>query len=259
MEGPWGFDGRTVARGVLHFVALPAVIERVARVFFERTHKHMSAADRAVLSQRLGRAFMALNLVQGAARAMAQPVHRDLGLWSSSPLGRYYMLGTVLFYVFDSVLLGVQRSTSYDLWIHHAMAVVSFCYYLHYRISEMGGMIVLLSEMLVPWGFMLFYFKLSKLQAHPFFKAIAFGGIGTLLFRLSLWAFLGYRVIVHEGDRCPTFLYYYSMASLSLVSCLDAYWIRLYASNFPAHRKAVAALKGAPGPSLLGNLFGGKK
>ncbi len=253
-----GFDLPTLASGVLQFVALPAVIERVGRVFFERTHTQLAPADRAVLSQRLARAVMALNLVQGAARTMVQPVHRDLGIWSKSSLGQYYMLGTVLFYSFDSVLLAAQRAKTYDLWLHHLIAVGTFAYYLATGVSEMGAMCVLLSEMLVPWGFLLFYFKLAKLQAHPFFKTIAYGGVATLCFRISVWLFLTYRVVVHEAHHCPSFLFYYSLASVPLILSLDVYWIRLYLSNFGQHRKARQALNGAPTPSIF-SPWAGKK
>lgn len=246
-----GFDVPTLASGVLQFVALPAVIERLGRVFFDRTHTGLAPADRAVLSQRLARAVMALNLVQGAVRTMTQPVHRDLTIWSRSPLGQYYMLGTVLFYTFDSLLLAVQRAKTYDIWLHHLIAVGSFSYYLYREVSEMGAMCVLLSELLVPWGFLLFYFKLAKLQAHPFFKTIAYGGVGTLCFRICVWLWLTYRVVVHEAKHCPPFLYYYSLCSVPLIVGLDTHWIRLYLSNFGQHRKARLALNGAPAPSLF--------
>jgi hypothetical protein len=246
-----GFDLPTLASGVLQFVALPAVIERVGRLFFERTHAKLAAADRAVLSQRLGRAVMALNLVQGAARTMIQPVHRDLTIWSRSPLGQYYMLGTVLFYSFDTLLLAAQRAKTLDLWVHHLIAVGSFSYYLYRGVSEMGAMCVLLSELLVPWGFLLFYFKLTRLQANPFFKTIVYGGVATLLFRMSLWSWLTYRIVVHEAHHCPPFLYYFSLAFVPVILSLDTYWIRLYLSNFGQHRKALAALNGAPVPSIF--------
>ena len=41
-------------------LAVELLLERVARVFFLRTHVNISAADAAVLSQRLGRAAQQL-------------------------------------------------------------------------------------------------------------------------------------------------------------------------------------------------------
>jgi hypothetical protein len=151
---------------------VPLLVERLARVVIARTHQNITPADVAVLSQRFMRATVALTLVQGAARTLAQPEHAVFNIFEKTALGQYYMLGTVIFYLFDSVLLGLQRATTYDLWVHHLIAIGLYSYYLARGVSEMGGMLTLFSEILVPWGFMLFYFKLNKLQAHKFFQGI---------------------------------------------------------------------------------------
>ena len=83
-----GFSRSTVLQALVHFVGAPLLLERVARVFFLRTHVNISAADAAVLSQRLGRAGMALNLVQGAVRTLAQPEHSPITFFASTELGR---------------------------------------------------------------------------------------------------------------------------------------------------------------------------
>ncbi len=166
------FDRWTLVQAAVHFVGAPVFVERVARVFLLRTHTNISEADVRVLSQRLGRALMALNLVQGATRTLALPAHQDVwSMWTTTSLGQYYMLGTVFFYIFDCVLLSMQKAPNYDLWIHHIAAVGLFGYSIANKVSEMGSMLILFSELLVPWGFLLFYFKLNKLQAHSFFKS----------------------------------------------------------------------------------------
>ena len=95
------FSALTVLCAVLQFAALPALLERIAKVLFARLRPHLSAADRGVLSQRFGRAMVALMLAQGGARAML--AQGRMTMRGTTAVGQYYMLGCVVFYIFDSV------------------------------------------------------------------------------------------------------------------------------------------------------------
>jgi len=56
---------KDVALGCAQFIVIPGLLERLARKWFLSTHRKLNAKDAAVLSQRLTRAFIALNLTQG--------------------------------------------------------------------------------------------------------------------------------------------------------------------------------------------------
>lgn len=247
---------RWLACGV-QFVGLPFVVERGMRWFLSRTHGALSGPDKAVLSQRATRAIVALSLAAGALTVLTSPPHASLDVLATSDLGSYLELGTVVYYCFDTLLLAAQRSTSYDLWAHHFFAIGSFAYMLASGAGEQGAMFILLCETLVPWGFLLFYFKLNKLVAHPAFKVITVGGLMTLLGRISIFGFLLYRLWWVEHNRAPSTLLWMGWLFLAQLG-LDVYWIRLYLSNFRAHSKAKAALNGAPAPSLF-SVFQPKK
>jgi hypothetical protein len=157
------------------FIVLPGVFERVMQVVFRRTHARLTEKQVLVLSQRVTRAFVALRMVQGAPRVLLLPAHKEWDVFAHSELGRYYCMGTAIYYVFDCVLLLTQKSYAVDMWIHHLLAIGTFSLFAYSGIGEQGGMLTLLCEALVPWGFLLFYFKLSKFKhiiCHCFFLTL---------------------------------------------------------------------------------------
>ena len=128
-------------------------------------------------------------------------------------------------------------------------AVASFSYILASGVGEQGAMFVLLCETLVPWGFLLFYFKLCRLRAHPAFRYVTLGGLTTLGARVAIFSFLIYRLWWVEWERVPSASLWLGWLFVMQLG-LDAHWIRLYLSNFKAHRRAIAELNGAPYPSI---------
>jgi hypothetical protein len=72
--------------------------------------------------------------------------------------------------------------------------------------------------------------------------AIAYGGVATLMTRMSIWVWLQYRLFWPEYHHAPSFLLYTGIPVTVGSLLLDLYWTRLYLSNFPAHKRAVAAL-----------------
>ena len=243
-------DSSMLLKCVAQFVVFPGVLERLARVLLSRTHPRLSSAECAVLSQRFTRAVTALSLAQGAVRVLLSKEHASLDALIVSPLGQYYVLGTVVYYLFDSLLLALQKSTQYDIWLHHFFAIVSFSFILFSQAGEQGAMWVLLCETLVPWGFLLFYFKLTKLTAHALFKIVTLGGLLTLFARIGIFSWLTYRLWVPEWTRVPIPMLWMGWTFVAQILVLDLRWIKLYLRNFAAHRKALAALNGAPPPSL---------
>ena len=213
------FSAWTVLCAVLQFAALPALLERVASVFFARLRPNLSAADRGVLSQRFARAVVALLLAQGGARAML--AQGRMTMRGTTEVGQYYMLGCVVFYIFDSYLLWKQRARTYDLWVHHILAILQYSYFLWAQVSEFGGCMALQTEFLVPWGFMLFYFKINKLAAHPFFPVIAYGGIITLLCRIAIWSSLMYVLCGPFYHEAPLALFVSCIVSSPFALFLD--------------------------------------
>ncbi len=107
------------------FVLVPAVAERIVNWLLLRTHKKLKFEDINTLSQRFTRAFIALNLVQGAIRTIVKEASTITFLSNYRSFdAQYYTLGTLIYYVFDTLLLAVQRSKSYDLWMHHLAAIL---------------------------------------------------------------------------------------------------------------------------------------
>jgi hypothetical protein len=154
-------DTRAILTCVGQFVVIPSITERLVNLFLRRTHKRLKDGDVSQLSQRFTRAFIASNLVQGAVRTiLSDPNFSFLSTYRSSS-AQYYTLGTLIYYVFDTGLLAVQRSKAYDLWIHHISAILFSSIFLSTQSSETGWMLLLIAESLVPWGFLLFYFKVG--------------------------------------------------------------------------------------------------
>jgi hypothetical protein len=90
--------------------------------------------------------------------------------------------------------------------------------------------------------------------AHPAFKVVTMGGIGTLLLRISIWAFLTYRMMGPEYNRAPPQILY--LTGLFILTLgLDAHWLRLYFTNFKAHNKAVKELQGQAPPALFSGFY----
>lgn len=150
---------RAVLQCAVQFIAVPALLERTVNFVLKRTHTHLNAADAGQLSQRFTRAWIALSLVQGAARVIVgDPNFSALSSYRSLD-AQYYTFGTLIYYVLDTAILAIQRSPAYDLWIHHLAAVGFSSAFLATTHSEGGWMLLCLCEALVPWGFQLFYFK----------------------------------------------------------------------------------------------------
>jgi hypothetical protein len=71
---------------------------------------------------------------------------------------------------------------------------------------------------------------------------IAYGGVATLSSRILIWLYLVFRLFGSEYAKAPLVLKILGSIGAPLGLCLDVYWMRLYLSNFPAHRRALAAL-----------------
>jgi len=165
-------------------------------------------------------------------------------------------LGTVIYYIFDSVLLAAAKSKAYDLWIHHITAITFFSCFLLSGLGESGGMYILLAEVLVPTGFALFYLKLNKLRAHPLFRLICYQGLATIIGRVSIWAFLIYRLNIVEPHLFPAWLANISNATFGFTFFVELFWANLYYGNLKRGIKEAAELKkaGKSYPSL-GSVF----
>lgn len=148
--------------------------------------------------------------------------------------------------------------------------------------SESGWMLLLLAESLVPWGFLLFYFKLNELRANPLFKVVCYGGLTTIGVRCAIWATTLFLTAFRDKGL-PGWLYWMLVSelrsflraraqlshamhrlyrwrltracsgwrsafcvvwrSLSLTDIVQYYWFKLYLTNLKQSWKIVADLK----------------
>ncbi len=68
-------------------------------------------------------------------------------------------------------------------------------------------MLLLIAESLVPWGFLLFYFKLNELRANPLFQGVCYGGLGTIVLRCLIWSTTLYITVVRD-TMLPRWMYW---------------------------------------------------
>ncbi len=64
----------------------------------------------------------------------------------------------------------------------------------------------------------------------------------TLAMRICIWLILLQRLYIGEYHHAPKFLLVSGITFAIAGIGLDVHWMRLYLSNFPAHKRAIAAL-----------------
>jgi hypothetical protein len=171
---------------VLHFLILPIAIIALSRVAF-RVVFGVSKEDELVLSQRFTRACIAVSFVYGGASTLMKiSAEHDVSsiLGAAHPAAVYWLVGTIMFYTFDCLMLAWYRQWVVSMWVHHFMAIVLFSFGLISGKGHGGCVCALLAEALVPWGFLLFFLR-ARQDTGFFFQIVCLGGMATLILRIT--------------------------------------------------------------------------
>ncbi len=172
----------------LHFLVLPLFILVVSRRIF-RAFLKMSKEDEVVCSQRFNRAIIAITFVYGGFTTIVQAYDANISIATTHDSAVYWIWGTIVFYVFDCILLAVYRQFNVSMWIHHLLAISLFYTSVAFDKGHVGCMIALLAEALVPWGFLLFFFRAMQWTFSLWFQLVFFFFFFSYLSFLSgvLW------------------------------------------------------------------------
>jgi len=131
------------------------------------------------------------------------------------------------------MLLALNRYKGFDMWLHHALAISIFAVILVSNTGGSGGMLVLMGEALVPWGFFLFYFKTTNIRDSVWFRTVCIGGMSTLVFRACLWTFfLCVTNLTTLRTEMPRALYWIVNSTGSGAFYLEYTWFILYYRNY---------------------------
>ena len=101
------------------------------------------------------------------------------------------------YYVLDCCVLAVSRQFNFSMWLHHLAAIGIFSSSLVTNTGHAGCMHALLAELLVPWGFLLFYFRAIRATQTSAFVVVCVGGMTTLCLRFAEWIVI---LIVHNSS-----------------------------------------------------------
>ena len=172
----------------------PVILKRTVKTLLSAAHPELSVEDSSMLSQRATRAIVASSLLLGAWSTFPHSSWADNVFLGSCYTAQYMMMGTVLYYAFDCVVLIGARDFNRTMWMHHLSAMGLFLTFSYSGLGHGGAMYVLLSEGLVPWGFALFYLKRTKREKSLVFRAVTVGGFCFILFRASLWLRMAYAL-----------------------------------------------------------------
>lgn len=238
----------SLLRCLVDFGGVPFLIYVAARTFFRRTHSlEPSAVD--VVSQRFTRACMALYFVSGAARLLSDAGFRS-SLLEASEASSYWVQGTLVFYSFDCLLLMLYKQWQPSMWAHHAAALALFSFAHISHKGHSGCMLALLAEMLVPFGFSLFYLRAIGVTQSPLFRAVCWGGMATLVLRALLWSAVMYEHNVRSDNwsRLPAVFSLLVNGALFTGFCLEYTWFGLYYRNY---RRSLEGAMGRRTPSML--------
>lgn len=97
---------------ILHFVLFPCFLLVASRLVFRLVLK-LSPEDQVVLSQRFTRACIAVTLVAGGFKSLQAIFESNppggFSLAVYHPAAVYWTVGTVVYYIFDCLLLVVYR------------------------------------------------------------------------------------------------------------------------------------------------------
>ena len=216
---------------VLLYVGLPLCVFLLGRLALRMRRQRFPVETEIIVAQRLARAVVAVILVYNAASALLRIpgfVHQmALADESTLPL----MMGTVAFYLYDSVMLVIYSQWELTMWLHHLAALGLYAFATVYNVAHSGLCMALLGEALVPWGFMLFYLRASSETKSRGFIAVCIGGMTTLLSRAAMWLFI---LFVHNTQNLSLLPIPFSIfinMTLLVGLYLEASWFRLYQRN----------------------------
>merc|ERR1711916_348857 len=98
--------------------------------------------------------------------------------------------------------------------------------------GQSGCTLALLAEILVPWGFLLYFLRAAGNTGSLLFKSVWVGGMVTLTLRSLLW---GYIIIIHDTynfSAMPLAFSIFINVVLLVGFYLEITWFRLYLRNF---------------------------
>jgi len=197
------------------------------------------------LLQRAVRASFACALAVAGVRHywLAAP-----GTWvdpilSTRPEGGWWILATVMFYLYDTSVLVWYGSKDTPMYMHHVGCVFGFSLSLLTNTWYGAAMILLPAEFLVPWGALLHWMKCLGFTNNRTFVGVIAGGLSVLLFyRLPTDVYLFYCFYQYRASflAAPLVLSSYLVAGAIVAVYLDITWSNLYLQNLRNTLKSFA-------------------
>jgi len=184
--------------------------------------------------QRLVRACYALILVQGALRSLLFEDWTGDLLYQTNSMSKFYIAAMVFFYIYDTSASIYFKSKDWSMYLQHFAGGTLFILgltsdYLHYY-----HLILILMEVLVPFGFLLFFVKsqtVPKTHTWYFLMACIGGLFALIVVRLPLQIYV-ISSVVPSFDRFFRELYLLHFLVVIFCICvgpiLDTTWTKLY-------------------------------
>ena len=218
---------------LLRFVALPLAVFAASRIFLRLSRHRFPPQTEIAVAQRAARAVVAMILAIGAVDALRSNPDYCFQLALARPETTWLIHGTLIFYLYDCVMLAMYAQWEGSMWGHHFAALALFSFSSLMEIGHGGCIMALLGEFLVPWGFMLFYLRALGSTKSTIFKFVCVGGMTTLVIRFTMWICILYIHNINSDNwsALPVAFNVIVNMALLIAVALEIIWFKLYRRN----------------------------